>query len=94
MKIKEVVLFLLFLFNTPLMAQEVVFDPAEDHSNAVAYEQQSIEKEELDNKVKVKIEISNSDNPENNVGDLNHKGKKYYSIHGKTLQMFDIVQFY
>lgn len=79
MKIKEVVLFLLFLFNTPLMAQEVVFDPAEDHSNAVAYEQQSIEKEELDNKVK--IEISNSKFPDK-VGDLNHTGKKHYAIRG------------
>lgn len=83
MKIKEVVLFLLFLFNTPLMAQEVVFDPANDNSGATNLKQQFIKKEELDNIVK--IEISNSDNPENNVGDLNHKGKKYYSIHGKTI---------
>ena len=37
MKLKEVILFLLFLFNAPLMAQEVVFDPAVDHSNAVAF---------------------------------------------------------
>lgn len=81
MKIKEVILFLLFLFNTPLIAQEVVFDPAVDHSNAVAFEQQSIEKEELDNKVKVKIEISNSKFP-NMVGDLNHTGKKHYVIRG------------
>lgn len=81
MKLKEVILFLLFLFNTPLIAQEVVFDPAVDHSNAVAFEQQSIEKEELDNKVKVKIEISNSKFPDK-VGDLNHKDKKHYAIHG------------
>lgn len=79
MKIKELILFFLFLFNTPLMAQEVVFDPAVDHSNAVAFEQQSIEKEELDNKVK--IEISNSKFP-NMVGDLNHTGKKHYAIRG------------
>lgn len=83
MKIKELILFLLFLFNTPLMAQEVVFDPANDNSGATNLKQQFIKKEELDNIVK--IEISNSDNPENNVGDLNHKGKKYYSIHGKTI---------
>lgn len=79
MKLKEVILFLLFLFNTPLIAQEVVFDPAVDHSDAVAFEQQSIEKEELDNKVK--IEISNSKFP-NMVGDLNHTGKKHYAIRG------------
>lgn len=79
MNLKEVILFFLFLFNTPLMAQEVVFDPAVDHSNAVAFEQQSIEKEELDNKVK--IEISNSRFPDM-VGDLNHKDKKHYAIHG------------
>lgn len=83
MKIKELILFFLFLFNTTLMAQEVVFDPANDNSGATNLKQQFIKKEELDNIVK--IEISNSDNPENNVGDLNHKGKKYYSIHGKTI---------
>ena len=81
MNLKEVILFFLFLFNTPLMAQEVVFDPAVDHSNAVEFEQQSIEKEELDNKVKVKIEISNSKFPDM-VGDLNHKDKKHYAIRG------------
>ena len=81
MKIKELILFFLFLFNTTLMAQEVVFDPTVDHSNAVAYEQQSIEKEELDNKVKVKIEISNSKFPDN-VGDLNNN--VYYTIYDKT----------
>ena len=83
MKLKELILFFLFLFNTTLMAQEVVFDPANDNSGATNLKQQFIKKEELDNIVK--IEISNSDNPENNVGDLNHKGKKYYSIHGKTI---------
>ena len=64
MKIKEVVLFLLFLFNTPLMAQEVVFAPAVDHSDVTGEGPQSMEKEELDNKVKVKIEISNSKLPD------------------------------
>ena len=87
MKIKEVVLFLLFLFNTPLMAQEVVFDPAEDHSNAVAYEQQSIEKEELDNKVK--IEISNSTFP-NEVGDLTNK--EYYTIYGNSTLTISVTE--
>ena len=54
MKIKEVVLFLLFLFNTPLMAQEVVFDPANDNSGATNLKQQFIKKEELSEEIKVK----------------------------------------
>ena len=58
MKIKEVVLFLLFLFNTPLMAQEVVFDPAKDHSDVTGEGPQSIEKTYLGNTIK--IEVSNS----------------------------------
>ena len=89
MKLKEVVLFLLFLFNTPLMAQEVVFDPAVDHSDAVEFEQQSIEKEELDNKVKVKIEISNSTFP-NKVGDLTNK--EYYTIYGNSTLTISVTE--
>lgn len=78
MKIKVLILFLLFLFNTTLMAQEIVFDPAKDNSGATDLKQQFIEKKELDNIVK--IEISNPKFP-NNVGDLNQKGKEYYAIY-------------
>lgn len=76
MKIKEVVLFLLFLFKTPLMAQEVVFDPAKDHSDVTGEGPQSIEKTYLGNTIK--IEVSNSID-DNKSGNLNNSG--YYSIH-------------
>lgn len=76
MKIKEVVLFLLFLFNTPLMAQEVVFDPAKDHSDVTGEGPQSIEKTYLGNTIK--IEVSNSID-DNKSGNLNNSGS--YAIH-------------
>ena len=58
------------------MAQEVVFDPAEDHSNVTGEGPQSIEKTYLGNTIK--IEVSNSID-DNKSGNLNNSG--YYSIH-------------
>lgn len=72
MKIKGLLLFALFLFNTTLMAQEIVFDATVDHSGVSDPGPQSIKKSYWDNTIK--IEVSN--------GDLNHN--THYAIYANS----------
>lgn len=70
------------LLHTTMYAQRVTFLPANDFSNAHAYEQQYIEKSFQSNTIKV--EVSNLKDPVQS-GDLNATKKDHYAIHTQSL---------